>query len=161
MAGLITPPEKIGQPVRLSMDGYPTWMDGGVTIAWEVIDANVADVTLPDGTVIKAGLKYIDMGAIMVPVTGGGVASAIGKWAPSDTSKADGRQTLTRGDVGLMDDVMIMHVPGVYNMVINTEVTGLIIGGPVWRQRIKAGGVNQPTLINTLAALPLIELSRE
>lgn len=159
MAGLISPPEKIGGATRLSADGYATWMDGGVTIAWELVTAVTVVTTLPDGTVISPGQKYIDMGAVMVKITSG--ASA-GKYAPADTTATDGRQTLTRGDVGLMDDVMIQHQAGIFNMVINTEITGLIIGGLVWRQRIKASGTgNTPTLANLLVALPLLELTRE
>ncbi len=161
MTGLIPPPEKIAGNTRLTADGYPNWMDGGVTIAWELIPAVTIDTTLPDGTLIRAGHQYIDMGAVMVKVTGGGVASAIGKYAPYDSTQTDGRQTLTRGDVGLMDDVMIKHRAGIYNLVVDTNITGLIIGGLLWRQRIKVGGTNQATLANLLVAMPLIELTRE
>lgn len=155
--GLISPPERTGRPTRLSADGYPTWMDIGVTIAWELVAAASSVTTLADGTPVAVGDKVIEHGTTLVKVTSG---SGIGKYAPFDSSKSNGQQTLTRGDAGLLDNTIKQQVPGIYNMTLNTEFTGLIIGGLVFRPRLKVGGSNQPTLTNLMAALPLLQLTR-
>lgn len=252
--GLITPPEKTGQPVGLSADAYPEWMDIGATIAWALVPAATAARTLEDGTPVGIGEKVIEVGSVMAKITvgevntitinatggtftitvlddgvsrtttalawnasaaevraaleaivgvgraavalagqvytltfnpvlgnivvtttaaltGGTTNTAVvavttqgsdeaGKYAPFDSTQTDGRQTLLRGDVGLMPQTIKMQVAGIYNLPLNTELTGLIIGGLVFRLRLKVDGTNQPTMANLLAALPRLELTR-
>ena len=155
--GLVNVSERLGNPVRLSADGYPTWMDIGATVAWELVTPAANDVVLAEGTSIKAGEKFIEIGTPLVKVTSG---PGVGKYAPFDSTKANGQQTLSRGDVGLMDGTLKEHIGSVYTMPLNTELTGLIIGGLVFRARLKIGGAGQASLVNLLAALPLLELSR-
>lgn len=54
-----------GRAVMVTADGSPTWKAGGVTIAWSTVTAEVADRTLTDGTVIKAGAKGLEFGTIL------------------------------------------------------------------------------------------------
>jgi len=45
------------------------WKVGGVTIAWETVAAAGADTTLPDGTPVKAGQKFLRFGQILCRIT--------------------------------------------------------------------------------------------
>lgn len=155
--GLLPIPQRTGNPVRLSADGYPIWLDSGVTVAWELIPAPSADTTLADGTFVPAGTSYIEPGTLMVRVLTG---SSAGKFAPFDSSQTDGRQTLTLGDCGLKDETLVNTTPSVYIVSMNTTLCGLIVGGLVFRARLKVGGTNQATLTQLLAALPTIQLTR-
>src|SRR5688500_11030120 len=42
---------------------------GGSTIDWSKVTAPVSDVTLPDGTIIPAGEKYIRYGTFLAQIT--------------------------------------------------------------------------------------------
>jgi hypothetical protein len=54
------------QPVRVSADGSPLYKAGGVTIDWTTVVAVAgADVTLPDGDVIRIGQKYLRYGQVL------------------------------------------------------------------------------------------------
>lgn len=155
--GLLPISTRTGNPVRLSADGYPTWLDIGVTIAWELVTAAPADITLPENTTMKAGDKYLEIGTVLVKVTSGPSA---GKFAPFDSTQTDGRQTLTRGDVGLLDGTLKQYVANYYSSPQNTELSGLIIGGLVFRPRLKVGTAPQPLLADLQTALPLLQLTR-
>jgi hypothetical protein len=50
----------------VSADGYPEYKEGGVTIDWGAVAAAGADVTLPDGTKIKTGEKYLRYGTPII-----------------------------------------------------------------------------------------------
>lgn len=52
--------------IQVIADGRTDGMKiGGITIDWSLVTALAADVTLPDGTVIKAGDSYIRYGTIL------------------------------------------------------------------------------------------------
>lgn len=56
-------------PTRVSADGRPQYKTGGAMIAWSTVAALGADATLPDGSIIKTGLKYLRYGQIMCEIT--------------------------------------------------------------------------------------------
>lgn len=56
-------------PTRVSADGNPRYKVGGITIDWGNITAPGSDVTLPDGSIIKAGQKYVRYGQVMTKET--------------------------------------------------------------------------------------------
>src|SRR5207253_698174 len=57
-------------PTRVSADGSPKFKAGGITLDLTTIPtAPVADVTLPDGSIIKAGTAYLRYGQILTKNT--------------------------------------------------------------------------------------------
>jgi hypothetical protein len=54
-----------GGYLDVSADGSPEAKAGGVTIDWATVAAPGADVTLPDGQVIPAGVKYLRYGQVV------------------------------------------------------------------------------------------------
>jgi hypothetical protein len=60
------------QPTRVSADNMPIQKPGGVTIDWtNTVTAPGSDVTLPDGSVIKSGSKYLRYGQVLCRITTG------------------------------------------------------------------------------------------
>ena len=69
--GLYTPDMgiRIGAPTRLSYNGRPDWIAGGISIDWSTVAAvSGADVTLPDGEKIPIGQKYLRYGQVMAMI---------------------------------------------------------------------------------------------
>jgi hypothetical protein len=87
-----------------------------------------------------------------------GVATG-GQWGPFDSSAADGRQTLERDYVGLLDYTIKQQETSILGGFNDTQEIGLITGGLIWRERLKVGGTNQPTLADLLAVMPNLELT--
>lgn len=59
-------------PTRVSADGSPKYKAGGVTIDWTSVTAvSGSDVTLPDGSIIRIGQKYLRYGQVICKITGG------------------------------------------------------------------------------------------
>jgi hypothetical protein len=59
-------------PTRVSSDGRPNCKSGGATIDWANVTAvSGSDVTLPDGSVIKVGQKYLRYGQVLCKETTG------------------------------------------------------------------------------------------
>jgi hypothetical protein len=59
-------------PTRVSADGSPKYKAGGGTVNWANVTAvSGSDVTLPDGSVIKIGQKYLRYGQVMCKETTG------------------------------------------------------------------------------------------
>jgi hypothetical protein len=126
----------------------------------------------------QASLQYITIPALVADasaLTGGtapGVTVAVttaggntGKWGPYDFAATDGRQTLTRGNVGLINRTILPA--GVNNLYAlrDTDHTGLLVGGPVFRGRLIATAgthslANGPTFTELEAVLPLLEYVR-
>lgn len=129
-------------------DGHDAdWKTGGPTIDWGTVVAPVADVELPDGAIIPAGVKYLRYGETIAEITVGG------KYGPHRTDAADGRQTLEAGKCFILnrtvriDDEASDH-PGVFD------------GGRVWEARLLVGGANQATLAQVKAAFPRLSYAR-
>lgn len=144
--------EKVGRIVQVSADGYPEMKAGGVTIDWDTIAAVGADTELSDGTVVKAGDKYIRYGTIVAKIT------ASGKYGPSKTDAVDGRQTLTRGECFIVNETVLKSSLG-------SDHPAVFEGGKAWLARLltneNAAGASNPTLANVLAAFPRLLLVRE
>jgi hypothetical protein len=56
---------------RVSADNSPTQKPGGITIDWTTVAAPGSDTTLPDGSVIKSGNKFLRYGQVMTKIAGG------------------------------------------------------------------------------------------
>jgi len=88
--------DTLGRIVRVSADGRPRYKPGGVTIDWSVIDAVSADTTLDDGTIVKAGDKYLRYGQILTRITGGEINTLTISGSPTGgtfTITVDGQTT--------------------------------------------------------------------
>jgi hypothetical protein len=123
----------------------------------------------------QASLQYLTVQALVANATGltGGTApgvtiavttagTATGKFGPYDFAATDGRQTLTRGNVGIINrTILLSGVNNLYNLR-DTDHVGLLVGGPVFRGRLIATAgthslANGPTFTELEAALPLLE----
>ncbi len=84
----------------------------GVTIDWSTVPAAGGDTTLTDGTVIKAGEKFIRYGTVIAKIT------ASGKFGPYDAAALDGRDTLVRGECFIVEETIVekqmhsLYAPG-------------------------------------------------
>jgi hypothetical protein len=64
-------------PTRVSADGNPQYKPGGVTLDLATIPAaSGSDITLPDGSVIKANTQYLRYGQVLVKITIGTTQTA-------------------------------------------------------------------------------------
>lgn len=136
--------ETIGRSIRVSADGVPRWKAGGVTVDWSLVSAVNADTTLDDGTVVRAGDKYLRFGQVLTQVTAGG------KYGPADTSASDGRQLVdatVRGKSFILDETVVYSEPG-------SDHPAVFDGGRVFKGRILYGGSNQPTEANIETMFP-------
>lgn len=253
-----------GNYLEVAADGHPEWKVGGVTIDWATVTAAGADITLGDGTIIKAGQKYLEYGQVLckitqrevqtITITGsptggtftlamtrngvtrttpalaynatpaavqaalealdnigtgsvvvsggplpgtaltatfggalgsenvpqlaatgsftGGTSPAIavatttegtasgGKYGPYASGASDGRQTLARGDCGIVNATLLET--GSTPLVAQArDITGLLEGGVCWKARIKAGGSGQPSWSALEAALPRLRYAQQ
>jgi hypothetical protein len=142
-------------PTRVSADGNPYHKAGGITIDWATVAAPGSDATLPDGSVIRTGNKFLRYGQVVTKIT------ASGKFGPYDPGAADGRQTLARGNAYICDETILQY-PGESAAVSapNDQVGSVIEGGLAWIDRILNSGVGAaslaagPTLANVEATFP-------
>lgn len=65
MLGQTTLSNNAVNPTRVSADGNPQYKPGGITIDWSTVTAASGDQTLPDGSTIKDGQKYLRYGQIL------------------------------------------------------------------------------------------------
>lgn len=144
----------VGNSVQVIASDFANvrWKVGGVTIDWDTVTAVADDVTLPNGTVIKKGEKYIPAGTVLAKIT------ASGKYGPADTTETDGRQALARGACYLLNEDVAQNP--ILSLVAtgSSDHPGVFDGGTVWNDRLHVGGTNEPTLANLLAAMPLLEV---
>jgi len=139
-----------GQPVQVAADSHPEWKTGGITLDWTTITAVTADTTLADGAIIKNGQKGLQFGTILAEIT------ASGLYGPALTTATDGRQTLARGQVGILNETVLQS--GYDQLVaVASDHPGVLTGGRVWHARIQAGGAGQPTFATLEAALPRLD----
>jgi hypothetical protein len=136
-----------GRNNRLTANGNDIeWMAVGSTIGWGAIDAKDADGETPGGTPYKAGQKVLTCGTYMVPLTGG---DNKGEFAPYEQGGADGAGVQSP-DGGFLDQDIIQGE-------FNTDHVGLIVGGTVWRERLKL--VAGLTLANIRSLFPRLRLT--
>lgn len=125
---------------------------GPYTVTW---NEDLGDVAAPT---TNAGSLTGGAGtAAFTTPTGGNVLN--GYWAPFDSSQTDGRQTLARAHCGILNRTIKQAELSIMGANVEHELTGLIEGGLVWKERLKVGGTNQPTLANLLAAMPRLSLT--
>lgn len=133
-----------GRLVRASADGSPRYKTGAATLDWSFVAAVAVDTTVPiDGTIVKAGDKYIEVGTILMRVT------ASGKFAPWLIGQADGRSVATaaaRGDCFILDETVLKSVPG-------SDYPPCFDGGRVWKSRV-VGKAGMPTEAEIEAMFP-------
>lgn len=250
-------------PTRVSADGSPKYKAGGITIDWGTVAAvSGSDVTLPDGSVIKIGTKYLRYGqvvakittgesqtitgtatsgsgslSIVVPntgttvttaaiafnataatvlaaiqavlppgiavsATGGALGSApvvvnfstdvqtmtvnagtlaggtftvaattntglTGYFGPYDPGASDGRETLVRGNIFIMDETILQFPAGSGLGPASDQVGSAIEGGDVFIDRVMHSGAAAaslalgPTLANLTTAFPRVSFVRD
>jgi hypothetical protein len=103
-------------------------------------------------------------------VTGGAAGSVVatananyGWYGPYDTAASDGRQTVTPGEVCVLNTTVLQNGPlGLFSQFA-TNHPGAIVGGLVWKDRVLAtSGTHSlaagPTWTELLAALPRLAL---
>lgn len=138
--------ETTGNPVQVTADGSPHWKAGGVTLDWSAVTAVDSDTTLSDGTVVKAGDKYILYGTVLV-----NTGSAT-EYVPADSD--DGSDGLVHGETFILNQTVVESNPG-------SDHPAVIQGGLVWADRLQVGGSGEPTLDQLLAAMPTLELVKD
>lgn len=250
-------------PTRVSADGSPIYKPGGITIDWSTVTAAGSDVTLPDGSVIRSGQKYLRYGQVLTKktpaeldtvvisgsptggtftITVGGVTtpaipynastayvqgvvqslstvgnglvlvtgspgsytlafagvlgslavsssgagltggsspaatttevsagtSNAGYFGPYDSSASDGRQTLTRGAVYILDETVLQYGSGTSQLSPSNDHYGSAVeGGLVWIDRVLHAGTGTaslaagPQLAGLLAALPRLSIAQD
>jgi hypothetical protein len=71
---------------RVSADNDPRYKPAGLTLDWSVVTAvSGSDATLPDGSIIKVGQKYLRYGQILTKETAGGTTQTINSTATGGT----------------------------------------------------------------------------
>jgi len=137
----------------VSADGDLEWKTAGATIDWTTVAAVAgSDVTYPDKLVVKVGQKGMRYGQVLAKIT------ATGLFGPYDFAAADGRQTLTRGNVFILNQsVLQTGLLGFAQEV--TDILGVLQAGTVWRDRLIATtGTHSlalgPTFTELEAAMP-------
>lgn len=139
--------------IQVTADGNPVRPAGGITIDWSTVTAvSGSDATYGDGTVVKVGAKGLPYGTVLVRIT------ASQKFGPYDSAASDGRQTLGRGNVVILNTTQL-EVPLGF-MASATDHPDAIEGGLCWKARIKAGGAGQPTFSALEGVLPLLRYAQ-
>lgn len=101
-------------------------------------------------------------GTVTVALTTAGLSN--GKFGPYDPAASDGRQTLTRGECFILDEVFLVTPSGSQLPSANDNVGGVIDGGLVYIDRIIQSGTAThtlalgPTKAELLAAFPSIAI---
>lgn len=148
-----------GVPISITYDGHIEWKSGSITIDWTTIAAVSGSnlVLAADQLTVPIGQKVLVFGQVMSEIT------ASGLYGPYDPAASDGRQTLTRGKVGLLN--MTVLQTGVLNITAgNTDNMNLVEGGRVWADRLIQAGTGThtlaagPTLAELLAVFPRLQL---
>lgn len=147
-------------PIAVTADGAPEWKSGGLTIDWSTVAAvSGSDVTYADGLVVKVGYKGLRYGQILTKIT------ATGMFGPYDTAAADGRQTVARGNVVILNESILQSgaVPALGTGP--TDHPGGIEGGRVFKDRILATtGTHSlaagPTFAELEAAMPRLSYAQ-
>lgn len=126
----------IGGSLSVLADGVAVRKAEGITLDWSTVAAvSGSDATLNDGQVIKVGAKYLRYGQVLCQIT------ASGKWGPYDTGATDGRQTLARGKVAIVNTTWLQDQVGVA-----TDYPDVLEGGLVFKERLLAASTGTATL---------------
>lgn len=146
---------EVGHSVQVIASGYSdvSWKPGGITVDWDVVDTLDDDVTLPGGSTVKAGQKYIPGGTVMCQITSNG------EYGPYEDGDGDGRGAMARGKAYLLNEDITQDVvaPGIVQGNPSNH-PGVFDGGTVWKGRLKVGhGAPEPSFEDFEAAFPLIK----
>lgn len=136
--------ETLGRRIHVSADGVPRWKAGGITLDWTTVTAVSVDTTLDDGTIVKAGDKYLRYGTVLGQITAGG------KYGECLTNVSDGRETVTnavRGRAFILNETVVKSQPG-------SDHPAVFDGGRVFKGRLVMNGSNQPTEANIETMFP-------
>lgn len=121
------------------------------TLTWRKALGNVAEVTVDESSLESGGSI-----TVTIATSTGGTDS--GKYGPADTTASDGRQSLERGNVYILDETVVYSEPG-------SDHPAVFEGGRIWEQRLQVGvtrdGYTQPALSTVLTAMPRLQLVRE
>lgn len=148
-----------GVPVQVTYDGHIEWKAGSVTLDWSTVAAVSGSplVLAADQLTVPVGQKVLVLGQVLCEIT------ATGLYGPFDPAASDGRQTPTRGKVGILNMTVLQN--GVLGITAgNTDNMNLIEGGRVWLDRLIQAGTGThslaagPTLAELLAVLPRLML---
>lgn len=127
----ITPLETFSRGVQLTADGFPKAKAGAVTVDWATVAAaNAKAVTLPDGFVVPAGVKFIRYGTVLFKNASAAVptGTSTGAYSPAILGT-----TLVKGETYLVNETILEtdrysnHPPA-------------IDGGRIFKARLAAGG---------------------
>lgn len=131
-------------------------LQGGVYIF--TYPAGTGDITAP--TTTATGLTGGAGTATVATPTAG---TSAGNWGPYSSAATDGRQNLVRGRCAILNEDLTELGP----LGLATQATdhpGVIVGGRVWRARLKLGaanptsiGGNAPSVADFEAAFPRIQ----
>jgi hypothetical protein len=141
-------------PTRVTSDGEPEYKTGGITIDWSTVAAvSGSDASLPDGSIVRIGTKYLRYGQVITKIT------ATGKFGPYDSAAADGRQLLARGNAFIMDETVTEFSAGMSGISTRNDQYGSAIeGGSLFIDRVIQSGVGAHSLAAgpTLAELETV-----
>jgi hypothetical protein len=133
-----------GRGLRVSADGQPRWKAGGVTVDWSTVAANAGGATLTyDGTVVPAGVKYLEGGTVLNKIT------ATGKYGPFTSGAANGLELATsavRGDSFILDQTVLESDP-------HSDHVPVFDGGLIYKSRV-VGKAGNPTEAQIEAMFP-------
>ena len=109
-----------------------------------------------DGSALTGGTAPAATVVLTTPGT------SYGKFGPFDPTATDGRQTLTNGEVVILNHTTIKDGLTGLSQKYASDHPGGIIGGPVWKDRVIATNGAQslaagPTWANLLAAMPRLQ----
>lgn len=126
------------------------------TITFPADAGNVPTITTNDGDDFTGGGG--DTFAITVLTTTSGLSYG-GQYGPYDPSATDGRQTLTQGNLGIVDELIVEEAGVLGFNTKNTNHVALLVGGRVfWGRILTTTGTHTlaagPTNAELLAALP-------
>ena len=110
---------------------------------------NVTQVTADITNITSGGTK-----AVTIATTTAGDADG-NSWPPYNGSATDGTQTLTRGDVAILNTTLKQaNLTGGFQTYCDSKAAGLLIEGTVWKERLQVDGSGQPSLSALAAVMP-------
>lgn len=144
--GNVSGVEEVFAPSHASMEAENVRL---LPIAWEAV-ADAPDETIEvGGWRVEAGEKHLRYGTIMVEITADGETR--GMFAPYDASATDGRATLARGHVFILDETVREYD--------KTAKHGKMFdAGTAYRERLLVGGGGQPPWEEFERAMPDLRL---
>lgn len=126
---------------------------GPYTITVPYAEGNVAQLTASG-----AGLTGGTSPGVTMATTTQGSASG-GMYGPYDSGASDGRQTLSRGNVVILNTT-VLEVAGGGLLAAPTDHPDVIEGGLVWKERVRMGGSGQPSQSALEAVMPLLRYTQ-